>query len=89
MLHVFRVKGRPSTHPLIVHIDHPRYVQRWVRELTPEAKRLADAFWPGPLTLVAKRAPAVNDIITGGQDTIAIRGMIRKVSHLVTIEPVD
>lgn len=70
---IFRVKGRPSTHPLIVHIDHPRYIQRWVRELTPEAKRLADAFWPGPLTIVAKRAPAVNDIITGGQDTIAIR----------------
>src|SRR5687768_16899527 len=70
---IFRVKGRPSTHPLIVHIDHPRYIQRWVREMTAEAKALADAFWPGPLTLVAKRAPAVNDIITGGQDTIAIR----------------
>ena len=70
---IFRAKGRPSTHPLIVHIDHPRYIQRWVRELTPEAKKLADAFWPGPLTIVAKRAPAVNDVITGGQDTIAIR----------------
>jgi L-threonylcarbamoyladenylate synthase len=70
---IFRAKGRPSTHPLIVHIDHPRYIQRWVRELTPEAKSLADAFWPGPLTIVAKRAPAVNDVITGGQDTIAIR----------------
>jgi L-threonylcarbamoyladenylate synthase len=41
--------------------------------MTPEAKKLADAFWPGPLTLVAKRALAVNDIITGGQDTVAIR----------------
>jgi L-threonylcarbamoyladenylate synthase len=70
---IFRLKGRPSTHPLIVHIDHPRYIQRWVRDLSPDAKQLADAFWPGPLTLVAKRAPAVNDIITGGQDTIAIR----------------
>ena len=70
---IFRVKGRPSTHPVIVHIDHPRYLQRWVREMTPEAKKLADAFWPGPLTLVAKRAPAVNDVITGGQDTVAIR----------------
>jgi len=70
---IFQLKGRPSTHPLIVHIDHPRYLQRWVREMTPEAKKLADAFWPGPLTLVAKRAPAVNDVITGGQDTVAIR----------------
>ncbi len=70
---IFRIKGRPATHPLIVHIDHPRYLQRWVREMTPEAKKLAEAFWPGPLTLVAKRAPAVNDVITGGQDTVAIR----------------
>lgn len=70
---IFRIKGRPTTHPVIVHIDHPRYLQRWVRDMTPEAKKLADAFWPGPLTLVAKRAPAVNDVITGGQDTVAIR----------------
>jgi L-threonylcarbamoyladenylate synthase len=70
---IFRAKGRPSTHPVIVHIDHPRYLQRWVRDLPVEAKKLADAFWPGPLTLVAKRAPAVNDVITGGQDTVAIR----------------
>lgn len=70
---IFRLKGRPSTHPVIVHIDHPRYLQRWVRDMTPEAKKLADAFWPGPLTLVAKRALAVNDVITGGQDTVAIR----------------
>jgi len=70
---IFRLKGRPSTHPVIVHIDHPRYLQRWVRDVTPEAKKLADAFWPGPLTLVAKRALAVNDVITGGQDTVAIR----------------
>jgi L-threonylcarbamoyladenylate synthase len=70
---IFKVKGRPSTHPVIVHIDHPRYLQRWVRDMPPEAKQLADAFWPGPLTLVAKRAPAVSDVITGGQDTVAIR----------------
>ncbi len=70
---IFQVKGRPSTHPVIVHIDHPRYLQRWVREMPPEGKKLADAFWPGPLTIVAKRAPAVNDVITGGQDTVAIR----------------
>lgn len=70
---IFRVKGRPATHPLIVHIDHPRYLQRWVRDMSPQAMKLAEAFWPGPLTLVAKRAPAVSDAITGGQDTVAIR----------------
>jgi L-threonylcarbamoyladenylate synthase len=70
---IFEMKGRPASHPVIVHIDHPRYLQRWVREMTPEGEKLANAFWPGPLTLVAKRAPAVNDVITGGQDTVAIR----------------
>jgi L-threonylcarbamoyladenylate synthase len=70
---IFALKGRPATHPLIVHIDHPRYLQRWVRDMPPEAQKLADAFWPGPLTLVVKRAPAVHDVITGGQDTVAIR----------------
>lgn len=70
---IFQLKGRPADHPVIVHIDHPRYLQRWVREMTPEAKALADAFWPGPLTIVAKRAPAVSDVITGGQDTVAVR----------------
>lgn len=70
---IFKLKGRPSTHPVIVHIDHPRYLQRWAREMSEDANRLAEAFWPGPLTLVAKRAPAVNDVITGGQDTVAIR----------------
>jgi L-threonylcarbamoyladenylate synthase len=70
---IFQVKGRPATHPVIVHIDDPRYLQRWVRELSEAGMKLAEAFWPGPLTLVAKRAPAVNDVVTGGQDTVAIR----------------
>jgi L-threonylcarbamoyladenylate synthase len=70
---IFEVKGRPATHPVIVHIDDPRYLQRWVRDLSDAGMKLAEAFWPGPLTLVAKRAPAVNDVVTGGQDTVAIR----------------
>jgi L-threonylcarbamoyladenylate synthase len=70
---IFDVKGRPASHPVIVHIDHPRYLQRWVSEMPASAELLAKAFWPGPLTLVMHRGPAVNDIITGGQDTVAIR----------------
>lgn len=70
---IFVLKGRPATHPVIVHIDDPRYLQRWVREMPPVARALADAFWPGPLTLVLKRGPAVHDVITGGQDTVAVR----------------
>jgi len=70
---VFEVKGRPASHPLIVHLDSPRYLHRWVRDVPENAARLAEVFWPGPLTMVMRRAPNVHDVITGGQDTIAIR----------------
>jgi L-threonylcarbamoyladenylate synthase len=70
---IFEVKGRPSQHPVIVHLDSPRFLHRWVREVPAAAARLAEAFWPGPLTMVMPRAPSVHDVITGGQDTIAIR----------------
>src|SRR5512137_809152 len=70
---VFELKGRPPTHPLIVHIDHPRMLDRWALSVPPAARALADRFWPGPLTLVLRRAPAVDLAITGGQDTVAVR----------------
>jgi L-threonylcarbamoyladenylate synthase len=70
---VYEVKGRPATHPLIVHIDHPRLLERWALSVPPAAQALADRFWPGPLTLVLRRAPAVDLAITGGQDTVAVR----------------
>jgi len=70
---IFEVKGRPAHHPVIVHLDSPRYLHRWVRSVPPAALRLAEAFWPGPLTVVMPRAPHVHDAITGGQDTVAIR----------------
>jgi L-threonylcarbamoyladenylate synthase len=70
---VFELKGRPATHPLIVHIDHPRLLERWALTVPPAAHALAGKFWPGPLTLVPRRAPAVDLAITGGQDTVAVR----------------
>jgi L-threonylcarbamoyladenylate synthase len=70
---IFELKGRPPDHPVIVHLDSPRFLHRWVREVPQSATRLAEAFWPGPLTLVMPRAANVHDVITGGQDTIAIR----------------
>jgi L-threonylcarbamoyladenylate synthase len=70
---IFEAKGRPPNHPVIVHLDSPRFLHRWVREIPPGATRLAEAFWPGPLTIVMPRAAHVHDVITGGQDTIAIR----------------
>jgi len=70
---VFEAKGRPPEHPVIVHLDSPKYLHRWVREVPELALRLAESFWPGPLTMVMPRAAHVHDVITGGQDTIAIR----------------
>src|SRR5437868_12724232 len=70
---IFEAKGRPVSHPVIVHLDSPRFLHRWVREVPETATKLAERFWPGPLTMVMKRGPNVHDIVTGGQDTVAIR----------------
>src|SRR5258707_7189901 len=70
---IFEVKGRPPDHPVIVHLDDPRYLRRWVSSLPPVAEQLAAKFWPGPLTLILPKAENVNDIVTGGQDSIGIR----------------
>ncbi|MBV6424456.1 MAG: Threonylcarbamoyl-AMP synthase [Steroidobacteraceae bacterium] len=70
---IFEAKGRPTTHPVIVHLDSPKYLHRWVREVPDAAQALGERFWPGPLTLVLPRNPNVHDIVTGGQDTIAVR----------------
>ena len=70
---VFDAKGRPYDHPLIVHVSDAIQVANWARSIPAAAHGLARRFWPGPLTLILQRAPGVNDIVTGGQDTIALR----------------
>ena len=74
---IYAVKGRPSQHPVIVHVADPRLDPSapgsWVREVPDYARRLADALWPGPLTLVLPRSPRATDDVTGGQDTVAVR----------------
>lgn len=70
---VFELKGRPADHPLILHIDNARFLSRWVAEVPPDALTLAASFWPGPLTLVLRRGPDASDVLTGGQDTVAVR----------------
>ncbi len=70
---IFQVKGRPADHPVIVHLDNPRYLHRWVADMPDSAEKLAARFWPGPLTLILPKAENVNDIVTGGQDSIGIR----------------
>ena len=70
---IFEAKGRPADHPVIVHLDNPRYLHRWVSSMPPVAEKLAAKFWPGPLTLILPKADNVNDVVTGGQDSIGIR----------------
>ncbi len=70
---IFAIKGRPASHPVIVHLPGIDQVPRWAREFPPAAQALARRFWPGPLTLVLPRAPTVLDAVTGGQDTVALR----------------
>jgi L-threonylcarbamoyladenylate synthase len=70
---VFAVKGRPSDHPLIVHIGDAAEVDQWAADVPMPARLLADAFWPGPLTLLLDRAPWVPDAVTGGRPTVGLR----------------
>jgi L-threonylcarbamoyladenylate synthase len=70
---LFDLKGRPSNHPLIVHLDGIERLPEWASAIPARALRLARAFWPGPLTLVLRRAAQVSSLVTGGQDTVALR----------------
>ena len=70
---IFAAKGRPSNHPVIVHVARDADLSRWTSELPPEATKLIDAFWPGPLTLILKRGPQVSAAVTGGQDSVGVR----------------
>jgi len=70
---VFRVKGRPSNHPLIVHLGRGDEVKDWAISIPDEAHLLIQTYWPGPLTLILKKAQRVLPAVTGGQDTVGVR----------------
>lgn len=70
---IFAAKRRPPDHPLIVHIPDAEHLPRWAARIPKEALALARAFWPGPLTLILKRADDVPAEVTGGQDTVGLR----------------
>ncbi len=70
---IFAAKGRPADHPLIVHLVDAGQLAGWAREVPKAAWQLAEAFWPGPLTLVLPRLAGVSDAVTGGLDTVALR----------------
>ena len=89
---IFTAKGRPSNHPLIVHlaapdkfdqtqIDWVPVLSPWVRDLSEDALKLINAFWPGPLTLVFKKDKSVLPELTGGQDTVAIRAPAHPIAQ--------
>ncbi|MCC5823642.1 MAG: threonylcarbamoyl-AMP synthase [Phycisphaerales bacterium] len=70
---VFALKGRPSNNPLIVHVSGPEMARRVVADWPEPAQRLADAFWPGPLTLVLPKAPDLPDAVTASGPTVGVR----------------
>jgi L-threonylcarbamoyladenylate synthase len=70
---IFALKGRPADHPLIVHVADADAIDAWARDVTPLARQLAQAFWPGPLTLILRKQAHVPAAVTGGQDTVGLR----------------
>ncbi|MFD7481802.1 L-threonylcarbamoyladenylate synthase [Streptomyces mirabilis] len=70
---IFQVKGRPPSHPLIVHIGGAEQLDDWVEDVSATARLLAERFWPGPLTLVLRRGRRVPLEATGGLETVAVR----------------
>jgi L-threonylcarbamoyladenylate synthase len=70
---IYKVKGRPQDHPLIVHIGDWQLMGEWAEEIPDYAIDLARAFWPGPMTLILKRSDLAKDFVTGNQNTVGIR----------------
>jgi L-threonylcarbamoyladenylate synthase len=70
---VYAVKGRPTDHPLIVHISSINQMSKWATDIPDYAIKLARDFWPGPMTLILKRSDIAKDFITGGQENVGLR----------------
>ena len=70
---LYSVKRRPAEHPVIVHFVSAENAFAWASQVPEAARRLAERFWPGPLTLILKRSELARDFVTGGQDTVGLR----------------
>lgn len=70
---IYEVKGRPFSQPLIVHFSNFEKMKNWAREIPDFAFKLANDFWPGPLTLILKRGSLATDLITGSTNNIGVR----------------
>jgi L-threonylcarbamoyladenylate synthase len=73
MKKLYAVKRRPADHPVIVHFASVEDAFAWAREVPGAARKLAERFWPGPLTLILKRSARAADFVTGGQDAVGLR----------------
>jgi len=73
MTRLYAVKRRPADHPVIVHFGSSEEALAWARQVPTAAKKLAERYWPGPLTLILKRCALAKDFVTGGQDTVGLR----------------
>jgi L-threonylcarbamoyladenylate synthase len=78
---IFAAKGRPSDHPLIVHVANADGIAHFASKVPAFARALVDAFWPGPLTLILPRRPGVASAATGGQDSVGLRCPAHPVAH--------
>ena len=83
---VYSVKGRPTGHPLIVHISSINRLDKWAVDIPEYALKLANEFWPGPMTLILKRSHLAQNFVTGGQDNVGIRIPSNLVAHEVIKE---
>ena len=81
---IYIAKGRPSDNPLILHISEFEELNPIVREISPAAQKLMDAFWPGPLTMVFPKADIVPEKATGGLDTVAVRFPSHPVARAIS-----
>lgn len=82
---IYEAKGRPSYNPIIVHVAGVDDVRSVAREWSERANALADAFWPGPMTLVLPRRDVVPDIVTAGLDSVAVRVPAHPVAHALLV----
>lgn len=78
---VYEAKGRPSDNPLIVHIASKDMIPQLTSEVSPVAQALIDAFMPGPITIIMKKAPIIPDVVTAGRDTVGIRFPIHPIAQ--------
>jgi L-threonylcarbamoyladenylate synthase len=77
---IYEVKGRPTDHPLIVHISSINNLNKWAKDIPEYAVKLARAFWPGPMTLILPRTDLAKNFITGGQDNVGLRVPLHAVA---------